>query len=138
MANKKGTWSVRIAIVLTTLSVLVAVGCGDGPGPGPPTTPTPPTAPETVTACCSSGPQQGYVKTGDEWNPTSCGNPSTITYNVCTYTRYDNKQIGARMDICADQIVPKGWVIKNSQWDPTKCGHPSTISYNINTIEKIS
>jgi len=134
MANKKGLWSVRISIALTTLSVLAAVGCGDGEPPKPP----PPSAPDVVTACCSSGPQQGYLKTDDAWSPTSCGNPTNITYNVCTYTRYDNKPVGARMNICASQTVPTGWVIKDSIWSPTSCGHPANITYNVNTIERIS
>lgn len=123
-------------LLLSSLAVLISFyGCGDGDGTS---TPTPTGPAEVVTACCSNGIPSGYYKINDDWSPTTCGSPSSITYNVCTYQRYDNKSIGAVMTICAGQPLASGWLQTNSDWNPTSCGHPSSITNNIWTVKKNS
>ena len=61
----------------------------------------------------------GWIKTNDSWNPTSCGNPSEITYNVCTITQYANLPLDSQLTVCADAPGPNGWVVTNTAWDPT-------------------
>ena len=117
---KSSSAKVSMALILLVL----AVGCRGG-GPS-----------ETTTACCSSATPPGYLKTDDRWDPTSCGNPSTTIYNVCTYQRYDDKPKGAVMNVCAGQQLPQGWVRENTSWVPTSCGHPTVMMNNVETIRK--
>lgn len=86
---------------------------------------------------CAGNVPPGWIVVNDRWDPTSCGSPSTITYNVWTITRYDNEPIGAVMRACTG-VVPGGWVVVNFQWDPTACGHPSSISDNVMTIQRLN
>ncbi len=112
-------------------------GCLSGGSGG---TPPPPTSgsPEVTTACCSSGIPAGYYKVNDNWNSTSCGSPSSITMNVCTYQRYDNKPIGAIMSICNGQPLASGWLRTDTNWNPTSCGRPSSITQNVQTVRRNS
>ena len=133
--NTKWLGQIAIVAVCVVLGLVVSGfqcdgrgGGGTGPPPGPP---------EITTACCSGGTPANYLKTNDEWSPTSCGNPSSIVYNVCTYRRYDNKPSGSIMVICAGQPLPAGWVLDNTQWSPTSCGHPSSIVDNVWSIRKL-
>ena len=130
-------WRVPGSIALVGLVVLATGGldCGGGGGNGG--SPPPSGPPEILTACTSSGTPAGYVKINDNWDPTSCGSPTTITYNVSTYRRYDNKPVGTYMTVCSGQ-QPAGWVMTNSHWDPTSCGHPSSIFDNMWQIRRIS
>ncbi len=93
---------------------------------------------ESMDICCGSAVPGGWIKTNDHWNPTICGNPGRIVYNVCTISRYDNKPIGARMTVCASAPTPPGWVIVDKFWNPTKCGHPRYISNNMKVIKRVS
>lgn len=88
--------------------------------------------------CCGSPIPPGWIKINDGWDPTSCGNPSTIVYNVCTIERYDDKPIGSLMNVCAGAPTPAGWVVVNTYWDPTSCGHPSSIVQNMKQIKRLS
>lgn len=117
---------------------LYAVGCNIGGSGGSGGTSGSSGPPEITTACCSSGTPSGYYKIGDSWSSTSCGNPSSIVYNVCTYQRYDNKSIGATMNICAGQSLASGWLQIDTDWNPTTCGHPSSIIQNIWTVRRNS
>lgn len=120
--------------------IVVAVGgfdCGGGGSSGGTTGGGGDNKSEVITVCSGSPVPAGYVKVNDNWDPTSCGSPSTITYNVSTYQRYDNKPVGSYLNICAGAI-PGGWVMTNSSWNPTSCGHPSSIVDNIYTIKRVS
>ncbi len=91
---------------------------------------------ETQAVCAGPIPS-GWIKVNDAWNPTVCGNPSNISYNVWTIERYDNKPVGSTMQACAAP-VPSGWAIVGSNWNPTACGHPSSISNNRMTIKRLN
>lgn len=88
--------------------------------------------------CCGDPIPQGWIKTNDEWNPTVCGNPTYLVYNVCTITRYDNMSIGQQLSVCADAPTPVGWVTVNTMWVPTNCGHPSIIVHNMKIIRRLN
>jgi len=87
--------------------------------------------------CAGSPIPAGWITTNDHWDPTSCGKPTQIVYNVLTITRYDNQPVGAVMNVCAGAPTPNGWVVTNSFWDPTSCGHPTQIVSNISQIKRI-
>jgi hypothetical protein len=91
-----------------------------------------------IDVCAGSPIPSGYIKTNDHWDPTKCGNPSSIDYNVWTLTRYIDKPVGTIMDVCANAPVPQGWVVIGTRWDPTSCGHPSAIDQNIKRIQRVS
>lgn len=80
---------------------------------------------------------RGWLKVGDRWNPTKCGNPSTVVYNVWEVERYTNKPVGAEMEVCADTPTPSGWVEVSARWNPTTCGHPTGISDNVKKIKRV-
>ncbi|MBK6877863.1 MAG: hypothetical protein IPG99_15820 [Ignavibacteria bacterium] len=52
---------------------------------------------ETQWVCAGQIPN-GWVKINDSWNPTTCGNPTSISYNVWLIERYDDKPIGSSYD----------------------------------------
>ena len=56
--------------------------------------------PETSQRVCAGSLAAGYIKVNDEWNPTTCGNPTSIIYNVWIIDRYDNKPVGSTMKAC--------------------------------------
>ncbi len=134
-----GMRTLMARIVLAAGAILVPatvlVYCGGGGGSG--SSGTPPSGPaETITQCCSSGTPTGYFKINDSWSSTSCGSPSSITYNVCTYRLWQGKPVNTTMTICAGQTLPGGWGQINSNWNPTACGHPSSIVDNIWTVRR--
>ena len=86
---------------------------------------------------CAGQVPAGWIKTNDEWNPTVCGNPSTIVYNVWTIERYDNKPVNNVMTAC-EGAVPAGWAKLNGTWNPTRCGYPSAIVNNVMTIKRLA
>lgn len=88
---------------------------------------------ESQTICAGQLPA-GWIKTDDAWNPTTCGNPTSIVYNVWTITRYSNQPVGSSMTACAG-AVPAGWVMINSWWNPTTCSHPTSIVNNVMSIK---
>ena len=91
---------------------------------------------ETQVVCAGPLPT-GWIKINDAWNPTVCGNPTTIVYNVWTIERYDNKPVNTTMTACAG-VIPTGWVKVNDSWNPTTCGHPSTIVQNVMLIRRLN
>jgi hypothetical protein len=93
---------------------------------------------QTMNICCSSPVPNGWIKVNDSWSPTSCGNPSTIVYNVCTIEKYSDKPIGAVMNVCASAPTPAGWVEVNYVWSPTSCGYPSTMVNNVKQIKRVN
>jgi hypothetical protein len=80
----------------------------------------------------------GWIKVNDDWSPTSCGNPSSLTYNVWYIERYDDKPVGSTMRVCSSASTPPGWVDINYDWSPTSCGHPSSITNNVKYIRRVS
>jgi len=99
---------------------------------------TAPTPAEVLTHCCSSGAPVGYIQINDTWSPTTCGGSGTTSNvrNVCTYQRFDNKQLGSQMTICNGEM-PEGWVKIDDIKNPTKCGGASTFA-NMMTIKKVN
>jgi len=95
--------------------------------------------PRMVMDICASGPiPAGWIKVNDHWNPTSCGNPSSIVYNVITIERFNDKPIGSLMGVCAAAPTPNGWVDVDTRWEPTACGHPANIVHNMKTIRRVN
>jgi hypothetical protein len=105
------------------------------PSPTPePSTPNP--APPGVEKVCAGSVKAGWIKTDDEWLPTTCGNPSKYDLNVWTIKRYDNLPVGSGLDVCAGQQIPPGWVITGKRWIPGRCGHPLNYTENVLFIKK--
>jgi hypothetical protein len=92
--------------------------------------------PGVTTACCSAGTPSGHYKINDAWSRTTCGSPSSLTYNVCTYQRYDDKPIGTIMAICNGQPLAAGWLELNTTWNPTACGNPPSSTQNMQTVRR--
>ncbi|MEV0382039.1 hypothetical protein [Nonomuraea sp. NPDC050643] len=88
-----------------------------------------------VRTVCAWNVPAGWVKTDDTWDPTRCGNPTSIVYNVWTIESYYDKPIGWNMTVCAGW-QPVGWAVTNTRWDPTRCGHPTSIVSNMWTIQR--
>src|SRR5277367_1767871 len=63
----------------------------------------------TETVCAAQVPS-GWIKVDDAWNPTTCGNPTTKTYNVWIIREYAGEPIGAVMTVCNGR-APEGWVV---------------------------
>ena len=94
---------------------------------------------DTVVQCSGDAVPAGFIKVNDDWDPTKCGNPSSITRNVSTYQRYDNRPVGTTLTVCASAAAPSGWADGTVSWDPNKCGHPSSnTSKNIKLITRNS
>lgn len=91
---------------------------------------------ETQRICAGQMPS-GWLKISGQWDPTSCGNPTTIFENVWFIEEYDNKPIGSIMTICA-QPIPKGWVKISGSWNPTMCGSPTAIVENVIQIKRLN
>ena len=85
---------------------------------------------------CAGPIPTGWIKVNDSFDPTSCGKPTVITYNVWTIERYDNKPVGAQLLACSAP-APPGWAVVNQAWNPTTCGHPSVNSSNVMTIKRL-
>jgi hypothetical protein len=102
-----------------------------------PPPPPPPSPPSTITICASSPVPDGYIKVNDSWSPTSCGNPTSIIYNVWTLTRYADLSIGSSLSVCSSAPIPNGWVVVATRWSPTSCGRPSSNIKNITTIQRV-
>ena len=91
---------------------------------------------DTESVCAGELPS-GWIKVNDAWNPTSCGNPTRVTYNVWMIAQYTEKPIGSVMVAC-NGPAPPGWVIVGTAWNPTACGHPTTNQKNMMTIKRLS
>lgn len=95
--------------------------------------------PFTVMRICASSPvPEGWIKIDDEWSPSSCGNPTGITYNVWLIESYNDKPVGSQMRVCASAPTPRNWVEINNEWSPSSCGHPTGIMNNVKIIRRVA
>jgi hypothetical protein len=85
---------------------------------------------------CSGPVPPGWIKINDAWNPTVCGNPTRIAYNVWTIQRFTDQPAGAVIHACKG-AVPPGWAIVGTLWNPTVCGHPSSNQPNVMAIKRL-
>jgi len=90
----------------------------------------------TETVCAAQVPS-GWIKVDDAWNPTTCGNPTTKTYNVWIIREYAGEPIGAVMTVCNGR-APEGWVVVTTRWNPTACSHPITNQQNVMVIQRLN
>jgi hypothetical protein len=90
----------------------------------------------TQNVCPGSVPA-GWIKINDAWNPTVCGNPRTIIYNVWTIQQLSDQPIGAVIHACKAE-VPSGWAMVGTGWNPTVCGHPGTNQPNVMAIKRLN
>jgi hypothetical protein len=93
----------------------------------------------TLTAqnVCAGALPAGWIKINEAWNPTVCGNPATITYNVWTIQQLSDQPLGAVIYACKG-AVPLGWAIVGTTWNPTVCGHPSANQSNVMAIKRLN
>jgi isopentenyldiphosphate isomerase len=85
---------------------------------------------------CAGSVPPGWVKINDAWNPTVCGSPSTLTYNVWTIQQLSDQPVGASIYACKGS-VPPGWAMVDTTWNPTVCGHPVTKQSNVMAIKRL-
>ena len=85
---------------------------------------------------CAGSLASGWIKINDAWNPTVCGNPATLTYNVWTLQQLSGEPVGAVIHACKG-AVPAGWTLIGSAWNPTVCGHPATNQPNVMVIKRL-
>lgn len=90
----------------------------------------------TQNVCTGSVPA-GWIKTNDAWNPTVCGNPARIVYNVWSVQQLSDQPVGAVIYACKGTI-PAGWTIVGAAWNPTLCGHPGTNQLNVMAIRRLN
>ena len=91
----------------------------------------------TVQNVCAGQLPYGWIRVGDFWNPTTCGNPTSISYNVWAIERYTDLAVGSTLLACTGP-VPAGWAMVGSNWNPTTCGHPTSITNNMMTIQRLN
>jgi hypothetical protein len=90
----------------------------------------------TQNICAGSVPP-GWIKINDAWNPTVCGKPATITYNVWTIQQLSDQPLGAVIHGCRGPI-PTDWAIVGTIWNPTVCGHSTTNQPNVMAIKRLN
>ena len=90
----------------------------------------------TQNVCAGSVPP-GWIKINDAWNPTVCGNPGTITYNVWSIQQLSDQPPGAVIHACRG-AAPAGWTVVGTIWNPTVCGHPATNQPNVMAIKRLN
>jgi hypothetical protein len=90
-----------------------------------------------VETVCAAQVPSGWIKVDDAWNPTTCGNPTTKTYNVWIIREYEGEPIGAVMTVCNGR-APAGWVVLTTRWNPTACSHPITDQKNVMVIQRLN
>ncbi|HEY2465947.1 MAG TPA: hypothetical protein VGI32_17940 [Steroidobacteraceae bacterium] len=90
----------------------------------------------TQNVCAGSAPP-GWIKINDAWNPTVCGKPPTITYNVWIIEQLSDQPLGAVVYGCKGP-VPSGWAVVATSWNPTVCGHPTANQSNVMAIKRLS
>jgi hypothetical protein len=105
--------------------------------PGPTLAPLPLGANLTVQNVCAGTLPPDWIKINDAWNPTVCGNPATITYNVWTIEQLSDQPPGAVIHACKG-TVPSGWVIVGTTWNPTVCGRPTANQSNVMAIKRLN
>jgi hypothetical protein len=89
----------------------------------------------TQNVCAGSVPS-GWIKINDAWNPTVCGSPATLSYNVWTLQQLSDQPVGAVIHACKG-AVPSGWSLVGTAWNPTVCGHPATNQFNVMVIKRL-
>ena len=87
--------------------------------------------------CYDSPIPDGWIKTNDMYNPTSCGNPRSISYNVFEIKQINQLPKNSILEVCFDAKLPPGWIINGKKWNPTSCSHPKSFSNNVFTIVKV-
>ena len=107
------------------------------PQPSPTPAPLPLGAILTTQNVCAGSVPSGWVKINDAWNPTVCGSPTTITYNVWVIEQLGDQPIGAVVHACKG-AVPLGWAIVGTAWNPTVCGHPTSNQPNVMAIKRLN
>jgi hypothetical protein len=103
----------------------------------PPLAPLPLGAISRTQYVCAGSVPPDWIKTNDGWNPTVCGNPATINYNVWTIQQLSDEPLGTVIHACKGS-VPLGWVIVGTGWNPTVCGHPATNQPNVMAIRRLN
>ena len=93
---------------------------------------------QTQPICTGTPVPAGWIVTDDYWSPSSCGNPTTIEYNMQTITQYSDRPVGDTLPVCAYAPTPDGWVEVDSHWAPGSCGHPSNIVNNVKVIKRLA
>ena len=91
----------------------------------------------TTQNVCADAVPTGWIKINDAWNPTVCGNPASITYNVWIIQQLGDQPLGAVVHACKG-TVPSGWAIVDTIWNPTVCGHPTTNQSNVMAIKRLN
>jgi hypothetical protein len=91
----------------------------------------------TAQNVCAGAVPAGWIKINDAWNPTVCGNPATVTYNVWTIQQLSDQPPGAVIYACKG-AAPLGWAIVGSAWNPTVCGRPTTNQANVMAIKRLN
>ena len=91
----------------------------------------------TQNVCAGGSVPSGWIKINDAWNPTVCGNPPTIAYNVWTLQQLSDEPVGAVIHACKGP-VPPGWTLVGTAWNPTVCGHPATNQSNVMAIKRLN
>jgi hypothetical protein len=86
---------------------------------------------------CAGPVPSGWIKINDAWNPTVCGSPATITYNVWTIEQFADQPVGAVIHACKG-AVPSGWAGVGTFWNPTVCGHPASNQPNVMAIKRLN
>jgi hypothetical protein len=90
----------------------------------------------TQNICAGSLPP-GWIKVNDVWNPTVCGKPPTITYNVWIIEQLSDQPPGAVVYACKGPL-PSGWTVVATNWNPTVCGHPAANQPNTMVIKRLN
>jgi hypothetical protein len=86
----------------------------------------------------------GWFKTNDHYDPHSCGNPSSVFYNVVDLTSWYDVPLGSSMSICTSQqggppFPSAEWTIVSQSIDATRCGHPLvSTTGNIMTVQRVA
>jgi len=86
---------------------------------------------------CAGSVVPGWIKIDDAWNPSVCGNPTIVTYNVWTIEQLTGQPVGAVIHACK-AAVPTGWAIVGALWNPTVCGHPTSNQLNVMVIKRLN
>ncbi len=76
----------------------------------------------TQNICAGSRPS-GWIKINDVWNPTVCGKPATIIYNVWIIQQLSDQPVGAVTYVAVKEQSRPGWAVVGAAWNPTVCGH---------------
>ena len=83
---------------------------------------------ERNTLCRGAAIPSGWILVDNMREPTMCDgqNPQSLAlYNVWAIERYDNKAVGAVIDVCSSTPTPEGWVLVDVYRNRDTCGHPT-------------